>query len=94
MPTLAGARLRCHSLGMTEARRQALLDRITIEPGKRGGRPCIRGLRMTVYDVLSYMAAGMTEAEILSDFPDLETDDIRAVLAFAAQREERSLLAS
>jgi len=79
---------------MTEARRQALLDRITIEPGKRGGRPCIRGLRMTVYDVLSYMAAGMTEAEILSDFPDLETDDIRAVLAFAAQREERSLLAS
>ncbi len=54
------------------------LDRITLEPGKRGGKPCIRGLRITVYDVLEYLAAGMTEAEILADFPDLERADIRA----------------
>ena len=64
-------------------------DRITIEPGKRGGKPCIRGLRITVYDVLDYLASGMTEAEILSDFPDLEPEDIRAVLAFAADRERK-----
>jgi len=62
-------------------------DRITIEPGKRGGKPCIRGLRITVYDVLDYLASGMTEAEILADFPDLEAADIRACLAFAADRE-------
>ena len=55
--------------------------------GKRGGKPCIRGLRITVYDVLEYLAAGMTEAEILADFPDLERADIRAALAFAAERE-------
>ena len=64
-------------------------ERITIEPGKRGGKPCIRGLRITVYDVLDYLASGMTEQEILSDFPDLEPEDIRAVLAFAADRERR-----
>jgi Uncharacterized conserved protein len=64
-------------------------SRITIEPGKRGGKPCIRGLRITVYDVLDYLASGMTEDEILADFPDLERDDIRAVLAFAADRERR-----
>jgi uncharacterized protein (DUF433 family) len=64
-----------------------LRDRITIEPGKRGGKPCIRGLRITVYDVLDYLASGMTEAEILADFPDLQADDIRACLAFAADRE-------
>lgn len=63
--------------------------RITIEPGKRGGKPCIRGLRITVYDVLEYLAAGMSEDEILEDFPDLERDDIRACLAFAADRERR-----
>lgn len=62
---------------------------ITIEPGKRGGKPCIRGLRITVYDVLEYLASGMTEAEILADFPDLTRDDIRACLAFAAERERR-----
>ena len=62
---------------------------ITIEPGKRGGKPCIRGLRITVYDVLDYLASGMTEAEILADFPDLTTEDIRACLAFAADRERR-----
>jgi len=65
--------------------------RITIEPGKRGGRPCIRGMRITVYDVLSYLAAGMSAAEILSDFPYLTTEDIQACLAFAAERE-RSML--
>ncbi len=64
-------------------------DRITIEPGKRGGKPCIRGLRITVYDVLEYLASGMSEDEILSDFPDLERDDIRACLEFAADRERK-----
>lgn len=62
---------------------------ITIEPGKRGGKPCIRGLRITVYDVLEYLAGGMSEAEILADFPDLTAADIRACLAFAADRERR-----
>ena len=64
---------------------------ITIEPDKRGGRPCIRGLRITVYDVLDYLAGGMSEAEILRDFPDLTTQDIKACLAFAADRERRLL---
>lgn len=59
-------------------------ERITMEPGKRGGKPCIRGLRITVYDVLEYLAAGMTEQEILADFPDLEPEDVKACLAFAA----------
>jgi uncharacterized protein (DUF433 family) len=62
---------------------------ITIEPGKRGGKPCIRGLRITVYDVLEYLASGMSEDMILADFPDLVRDDIRACLAFAADRERR-----
>lgn len=62
---------------------------ITIEPGKRSGKPCIRGLRITVYDVLEYLASGMTEAEIVRDFPDLTAEDIRACLAFAADRERR-----
>lgn len=64
---------------------------ITVEPGKRGGKPCIRGLRITVYDVLEYLASGMSEDEILSDFPDLTREDIRACLAFAADRERRLL---
>ncbi len=64
-------------------------DYITIEPGKRGGKPCIRGLRITVYDILNWLAAGMTFKEILSDFPDLEENDIRAALSFAADRENR-----
>ena len=64
---------------------------ITIEPGKRGGKPCIRGLRITVYDVLEYLAGGMSETEILGDFPDLTIADIRACLAFAADRERRLL---
>ena len=56
------------------------LERITLEPGKRGGRPCIRGLRITVYDVLSMFANGMAEAEILEDFPELEAADLKASL--------------
>jgi uncharacterized protein (DUF433 family) len=60
------------------------LDRITTEPDKRGGQPCIRGMRITVYDVLGYLASGMTEAEVLADFPYLEPEDIRACYGFAA----------
>ena len=62
---------------------------IMIDADKMGGKPCIRGLRITVYDVLDYLASGMTEAEILADFPDLTSVDIRACLAFAADRERR-----
>jgi len=69
-------------------------DFITIEPGKRGGKPCVRGLRITVYDVLEYLASGMSEDEILQDFPDLTREDIRACLAFAADRERRLVSAS
>ncbi len=62
---------------------------ITIEPDTRSGQPCIRGLRMTVQDVLEYLASGMSLEEILADFPDLTAEDIRACLAFAADRERR-----
>ena len=62
---------------------------ITIDPGKRSGKPCVRGLRITVYDVLDYLASGMTEAQILTDFPALHEGDIRACLAFAADRERK-----
>ncbi len=68
-------------------RRVNYRERITIEAGKRSGKPCIRGMRITVYDVLDYLASGMTEDEIVSDFPELEKEDIRACLAFAADRE-------
>jgi uncharacterized protein (DUF433 family) len=64
-------------------------DRITIEADKRGGKPCIRGLRITVYDVLDYLAGGMSVEEIIADFPDLTREDILAVIAFAADRERR-----
>ena len=64
-------------------------NRITIDPGKRGGKPCIRGMRFTVSDVLDYLASGMSEDEILDEFPDLEREDIKAALAFAAERERR-----
>jgi uncharacterized protein (DUF433 family) len=64
-------------------------DRISVDPEVRSGKPCIKGTRITVYDVLEYLAGGMTEAEILADFPDLKTEDIRACLAFAAARERR-----
>lgn len=69
-------------------------DRITIEAGKRSGKPCIRGLRITVDDVLSNLAAGMSETEILADFPDLEHEDFLAVFAFAADRERRLVVNS
>jgi uncharacterized protein (DUF433 family) len=62
-------------------------DRITVEAGKRGGKPCIRGLRITVYDVLGYLASGMTPEEILDDFPYLTEEDLRACLQYAADRE-------
>ncbi len=61
-------------------------DLITVEPGKRGGKPCVRGLRITVYDVLGWLASGLSAPEIIEDFPELTTDDIMACLAFAAER--------
>jgi len=66
---------------------------ITIEPGKRSGKPCIRGMRITVSDTLEYLASGMTEADILRDFPELTPDDIHACLAFAADREKKLVVA-
>ncbi|HEU5318818.1 MAG TPA: DUF433 domain-containing protein [Chloroflexota bacterium] len=68
-------------------------DIISIEPGKRGGKPVIRGLRITVYDVLSYLAGGMTQAQILEDFPQLTERDIRACLSYAADRERHLVVA-
>jgi uncharacterized protein (DUF433 family) len=68
-------------------------DRISIDPGKRGGKPCIRGMRLTVYDVLEYLASGMSEQEIIDDFPGLTQEDIRACLAFAADRERKLISA-
>lgn len=65
------------------------MNRITLEAGKRGGKPCIRGLRITVYDVLAMLADGISTQEILEDFPELELADIYAVLSFAADREHR-----
>ena len=67
-------------------------NRITIEPGKRSGQPCVRGLRITVWDVLSWLAAGMSEQEILDDYPELQSDDFRAVYEFAAQMGKRVAL--
>lgn len=64
-------------------------DIITFEAGKRSGKPCIRGLRITVYDILEYLAAGMTPGEVIADFPELDQTDIRAALAYAADRERR-----
>jgi uncharacterized protein (DUF433 family) len=67
-------------------------DIITIEPGKRGGKPCIRSMRITVYDVLEYLASGMTPEEILDDFPYLAKEDIIACLSYAADREKRLMI--
>ena len=67
---------------------------ITMEPGKRGGRPCVRGMRIAVADVLGWLAAGMSHEEILSDSPELTEDDIRATLAYAADRERRVMAAT
>ncbi len=69
-------------------------DIITIEPGKRSGKPCIRGLRITVYDILEYLASGMTQEEILEDFSELTCEDIKACLTFAADREKKLFVAS
>ncbi|PAW66225.1 MAG: hypothetical protein B9S30_08550 [Verrucomicrobiia bacterium Tous-C5FEB] len=70
------------------------LQRITIEPGKRGGKPCIRNMRITVYDILGWLATGMTNANILADFPELTAEDIQAALAFAADREHHLVAAT
>lgn len=67
---------------------------ITIEAGKRSGKPCIRGMRITVYDILEYLAGGMTEREVLEDFSELTAEDIKACLSFAAEREKRLFVAS
>jgi uncharacterized protein (DUF433 family) len=64
-------------------------DYITIDPNKRGGKPCVRGLRITVYEVLEYMASNMSDEQILADFPDLTREDLKACIAFAADRERR-----
>jgi uncharacterized protein (DUF433 family) len=69
-------------------------DRITIEPGKRSGKPCIRGMRVTVYDVLGYLASGMSYDEVLAAFPYLTREDILACLEYAAERERTTLLAA
>jgi len=66
---------------------------ITVEPGKRGGKPCVRGLRITVGDVLGWVAAGMSNSEIIEDFPDLTEQDIRACAAYAADREQQTMIA-
>jgi uncharacterized protein (DUF433 family) len=67
---------------------------ITIEAGKRSGKPCIRGMRITVYDILEYLAGGMTEREVLEDFSELTSEDIKACLSFAAESEKRLFVAS
>ena len=73
---------------------ERLLDRITSEPGKLGGRPCLRGLRVRVSDVLDLLAAGLSHAEIVAELPDLELNDIKAALAFAAKRVDHPLIAA
>jgi uncharacterized protein (DUF433 family) len=85
---LLGRRLTC-SPGLCSVNDMEYSKLITIEPGKRSGQPCIRGMRITVQDVLEYLASGMTSEEVLADFPDLTAEDIRACLAFAADRERR-----
>lgn len=84
-----------HSLdvrdGLANSVRMNALQRITIDPARRSGKPCIRNTRIAVYDVLDYLASGMSETQILADFPELDIADIRACLAFAAARERRLL---
>lgn len=69
-------------------------SRVTVDPARRGGKPCIRGLRITVYEILEYLASGMTTDGIVRDFPDLERDDVLAALAFAADRERKLAVTS
>jgi uncharacterized protein (DUF433 family) len=78
----------------SHARYMAWQGIITLEPGKRGGRPCVRGMRITVADVLGWLAVGMTHAEIISDYPELTEEDIRACLSYAADRERGVLIAA
>jgi uncharacterized protein (DUF433 family) len=78
-----------HVTERTYPARMDYRDYITIEADKRGGKPCVRGLRITVYEVLEYLASDMTEEEILSDFPDLTREDLKACIAFAADRERK-----
>jgi len=78
-----------HNLMSRSTFKESTMDRITLEPGKRGGRPCVRNLRISVYDVLSMLSSGMSTPEILDDFPELTEQDILAVLAFAAEREHQ-----
>src|SRR5215208_6650296 len=85
--------LRPRSCGFT-IRAMNYQDIITIEPGKRGGKPCIRGMRITVYDVLEYLASGMSQQEVLAEFPYLTEADILACLAYAADREKHLLVAT
>ena len=68
-----------------------LMERITLEPGKRGGKPCVRHMRITVYDVLGWLGSGMTPDNIIADYPELEKEDIQACLMFAADRERRTV---
>lgn len=74
---------------MLDCRSMAYEERIVVDPAVRSGKPCIRGTRITVYDILEYLASGMTEEEILRDFPSLAREDIRAALQFAADRERK-----
>jgi uncharacterized protein (DUF433 family) len=82
------------AIGTADIQKMDYRERITIEPGKRGGKPSIRGLRINDSDVLEWLAAGMSEEAILADHPDLELEDIRACLSFAADRERRLVSAS
>lgn len=92
----AGGRCRCGACLKGSSAHSRSMDYrkiITVEAGKRGGKPCIRGLRVTVYDVLDYLAAGMSHGQILEEFPYLQEEDIRACLAYAADRERRLVVA-
>ena len=93
-PTIWSRPFHCLTQGLSGSTLSSMdyRDVITIEAGKRSGKPCVRGLRITVSDVLDYLASGMTDDEILQDFPDLTRNDIRACLAFAADRERRLLV--
>ena len=89
---LPKSRWTCAPQNASLSRMKSYRDIITVEPGKRGGKPCIRGMRMTVYDVLEYLASGMTTQQILEDFPYLTEEDIRACLQYAADREHQQMM--
>lgn len=85
-PLLLSVSLRCDTLNVMDYR-----DIITIQPGKRGGRPCIRGMRISVYDILGWLAAGMTNEQIIAEYPELTIEDIRAALAYAADGDQHRI---